>query len=250
MSTGQCCKLLFLMLVCATNSLAFGQQTGDRLALTFAYKATGTQADLADGYRKHLEWHSERNDPLLWYAWFVVEGERLGEFVDGAFDLSGADFDARVDPAGDAADATATFSPFATAQYRRVYRLRADLSTSTFLEDKTPSPLMQVVYYSITPGMQAEFEAAARTIRDSADSLPFTLYELLSGGQLPLYAMVVPLQGFSGFDVGAVSLEGVATKALTGESLRETMRKISSAATTSRAEVWQYRADLSLIPDL
>ena len=249
MRAGYCCKMLFVFFVYATNSAAFGQDTTDRLALTFAYKATGTQADLADGYREHLEWHSKRDDPLLWYGWFVVEGERLGEFVDGAFDLTGADFDARLDPSGDAADAAATFSPFATAQYRRVYRLRADLGTSTFLEDKTPAPLMQVVYYSVKPGMQPEFEAAAKTVSDRAGNFAFTIYELLSGGQLPLYVMVIPMQGFSGFDGGAASLETVATQAMSGTALRETMRKISSAAVSSRAEVWQYRADLSLIPD-
>lgn len=214
----------------------------------FAYKATGTQAELADGYRKHLVWHIERDDPTLWYAWFVVAGERLGEFVDGAFDVTGAEFDARPDPAGDAADATRNFSPYATPKYRRIYRLRTDLSTSTFLEDRSPPPLMQVVYYSIAPGRQLEFESAARTISDNEDNYPYTFYEMLSGAESPLYVMYIPLHGFAGFDGGVSSLEAAAAGTLSTAELSESMQKISLAATASRTEVWQFREDLSLIP--
>jgi len=229
---------------------AGAQEPDATLALTYAYAPTAGAGALADGYRKHLEWHAAVNDPILWYGWFVVEGERLGHFIDGAYDVTGAEFDARPDPAGDAADATQNFVPFVEMQYRRVFRLRADLGTSKFLEERDPSPLMQVVYYDVRPGRQPEFEAAAAAVADAArrQDIRFTVYEMLTGSGGPLYALYVPLDGFRSFDETPVSLEQVARSALAAEALSSVMTDLAVAVESSNAEVWQYRADLSLIP--
>ena len=147
-----------------SGGVANGQDTDTTLALTYAYSPKESAEKLANGYKKHLEWHKANNDPILWYAWFVVEGERLGHFIDGAYGVTGTQFDSRPDPAGDAADAIENFVPFADMQYRRIYRLRKDLGTSSFLENRKPSSLMQVVYYQVRPGTQVSFEAAAFAI--------------------------------------------------------------------------------------
>ena len=43
----------------------------------------GTQ--FADGYRRHLDWHTRAGDPWAWYMWRVSNGERAGLYVDGTF---------------------------------------------------------------------------------------------------------------------------------------------------------------------
>lgn len=221
------------------------------LAFTFAYSPSGTAVDLASGYKKHLEWHKARNDPILWYAWFVVEGERIGHFVDGAFDVTGAEFDARPDPAGDAADAVENFLPTARMQYRRIFRLRKTLGTSSFLEERRPSPFLQVVYYRVYPGRQVRFEAAARAVARVARQagIEYAMYEMLTGAEGPLYAMYVPLRGFGSFDEPMTSLERVAESAGLNLELTEAMQDLTVAAPSSRSEVWQYRSDLSLLPE-
>ena len=242
------CILLVLMLAAAAG--ARGQDAGATLALTFAYSPRESATDLAGGYKRHLEWHIANNDPILWYAWFVVEGDRVGHFVDGAYDVTGAEFDSRPDPAGDAADATATFLPAVQMEYRRVFRLRRDLGTSSFLEDRKPSALMQVVYYHVKPGAQIQFEAAASVIAGAArqKELDFTLYEMLTGASGPLYAMYVPLDGLRSFDDTAVSLESVARSAMKKNTLASALADLAVATRSTTSEVWSYRADLSLIP--
>jgi len=220
------------------------------LAFTFAYAPKSNPTDLANGYKKHLEWHVEINDPILWYGWFVVEGDRLDHFIDGAFDITGTEFDSRPDPAGDAKDATANFSPTATPLYRHVNRLREDLSTSRFLEDRNPSPLMQVVSYHVRPGKQVVFENALDEIAEAALSanLAYAVYESLTGTVGTVYSMYVPMSGFGDFDTTANSLESVARATLYGETLSSAMNDIADAAESTRSEVWQYRSDLSIIP--
>jgi len=221
------------------------------LAFTFAYAPKSSPTDLANGYKKHLEWHIEINDPILWYGWFVVEGDRLDHFIDGAFDITGTEFDSRPDPAGDAKDATANFSPTATPLYRHVNRLREDLSTSRFLEDRNPSPLMQVVYYHVRPGKQVVFESALDEIAEAARTanLPYAIYESLTGTAGTVYSMYVPMTGFGDFDTTAPSLESVARATLSREALLSAMTDIGAATESARSEVWQYRSDLSLIPE-
>src|SRR5690606_1970520 len=70
----------------------------------------GERAGFDEGYRSHLEWHKANRDPLPWYGWDVIAGRRLGQFVDGTFGFAFEALDRRVDPAGDAADASRTFA--------------------------------------------------------------------------------------------------------------------------------------------
>lgn len=221
------------------------------LALTFTYTPTGTGEALATGYRKHLDWHTANNDPILWYAWFVVEGERLGYFVDGAYDVTGAEFDARPDPAADGRDGAVTFAPFAHPENRRVFRLRPDLGTSRFLEEREPSPLMQVVFYRVHPGRQRSFETAASRIAAAARAAEYryAIYEMLTGATGALYAMYVPLEGFASFDEPATSLELVAQLALKDADLDIAFENLARSVSEATSEVWQYRSDLSLLPD-
>ncbi len=243
---------LILLVSMAIYLPANAQETDNTLAATFAYSAKNSGQELATGYKKHLEWHVANNDPILWYAWFVIQGDRLGHFIDGAYDVTGAEFDARPDPAGDGADARANFAPFVNLEYRRIFRLRRDLSTSTFLEDRNPSPLMQVVYYRVKPGGQLDFEAAATAIAAAAIAMEikYTVYELLTGATGALYALYVPLTGISSFDTDSTSLETIARRTLDGPQLEAAMQFISAVTQETVAEVWQYRADLSLIPEI
>lgn len=241
---------IFLPYLAGAAGFAQLRETGSTLALTFAYSPRGAAADLSGGYRKHLEWHKARNDPILWYAWFVVEGDRLGHFIDGAYDVTGAEFDARPDPAGDAADAIENFVPAVEMQYRRIFRLREDLGSSKFLEERHPSPLMQVVYYRVYPGKQVRFEAAAAAIASAARraGIDYTLYEMLSGARGALYAMYVPLQGFRTFDNPVTSLELIARSMTSSRAMTTALEDLAAATQSTRSEVWQYRSDLSLIP--
>ena len=55
-------------------------------AFLFAYDIPpGMQTRFEEGYHRHLEWHRQAKDPLVWYGWYVMTGDKLGRFVDGTF---------------------------------------------------------------------------------------------------------------------------------------------------------------------
>lgn len=154
--------------------------------MLFAYRPhPGERADFEAGYREHLDWHREKGDPLIWFGWDVIAGRRLGQFVDGTVGIPFVALDRRVDPAGDAAHAGRSFAPHAVPTARWAMRLRPELSTATPLERGSPTPLAQVVTYSVAPGERADFEGVLAAVRKDAAALgllPYTIYEMVVGG--------------------------------------------------------------------
>jgi hypothetical protein len=221
------------LLVLANASSLAAQRTTDSAAFLFGYRIkAGQTAAFAEGYRKHLEWHREHGDSLSWLGWFVLDGPDAGMFVDGTFGKPFAAADARVDPAGDAADAARTVAPYGDLALREVYRLRGDLSTASALEAGKPGAAQQVMRLRVAPGRREQFETAARSVvkRPAAE---YSLYELTSGGEEGTYLLIAQLAGY---------------RSLTD---RSAVRRLLDAAGASivRAEsaVWMYRADLSVI---
>ena len=207
----------------------------------YAYRPhTGEKARFDEGYRRHLEWHREKRDSLPWYGWDIVFGRRMGEFIDGTFGIAFAALDRRVDPAGDAADAAATFASYAQATGRWLVRLRRDLGTASPLEDRTPTAFMQVVMYRVPPAARTAFEAALGAVRGTGGLAPYAVYEILAGGSEAEYMLVVGHGGYAGFD------------AAERDPVRSLSRELAARAAIgvhAESELWQLRRDLTLLPD-
>src|SRR5690606_9498322 len=218
-----------------------GQERGAGMLYSYEPHA-GERAGFDAGYRSHLEWHRANRDPLPWYGWDVIAGRRLGQFVDGTFGIAFAALDRRVDPAGDAADASRTFAGRARATGRWAVRLRPELSTATPLEDRAPPPLAQVVTYTLPPGHQAGFEDVLRRVREGAADaglLPYTVYETVVGGAAAEFTVMVWRTGMAEFDLEDRDPAG-AIRRLLGDDLRAWLR--------AESELWRLRPDLTLLP--
>ena len=243
---------MFLGLLLAPAAVAASDPTptmrdsGDAAHL-FGYRAKpGMRARFDAGYRRHLEWHRAHRDPLVWYGWYVVDGPRAGMFVDGSFGAPFAAFDRRVDPEGDAADGAANVTAYADAAMRASYRLRRELSTGFPLERWQPSSTVQVFRYRLRPGMQARFEQALAVARERLRAIPdapmHTWYEKVVGGALPGFMLMVAREGWASYDRAPGGVEGLLHD---GDALAA----YADAVEDVEAETWNYRADLSLIPD-
>lgn len=208
----------------------------------FSYRPDdGWRAEFETQYRAHLDWHREHADSLVWWGWDVIAGPRLGEFVDGVFGVPFAAFDARVDPRGDAANGEATYRPLSTATGRELLRLRPDLGTATPLEDRDPTPLVQVVQVRGGPREAAAIADALAELRRAARTgtfLPFTVYETVAG-RPPGFVLMVWRRGLASFDEPSASPDVV-------------LRAILAAGGGGRIdiadELWLYRRDLTYLP--
>ena len=178
------------------------------------------------GYRRHLDWHRNAGDPIDWYGWDVVTGERLTVFVDGAFGLDNEAFDNRVDPAGDRRDFAENVPSEAIATSRRVFRHRPDLGNTEF-PGGGASPFIEASWYRLSPdcsGFESHLVSSLRAYRQ-AERLPTAVFELVSGGERPAYLVLAATTGFSSL----VNAEAAVT------------RCVARVYT----ETWRYRPDLS-----
>jgi len=206
----------------------------------------GQERAFFDGYRKHLDWHRENEDPIMWYAWNVVVGPRAGLFIDGAFDIAFEALDQRVKPREDRADFEATSASFASVNDRVLYRLRADLSTDTPLEDRHPSAMVRAFHYRLAPGHETDFESALRGMRD-ASSTDFTVYEVVAGADHPQFLILEQHATWAdlGKDSGGFGYAASGSAGVDKESLVSGFQK---SVASIESEVWLYRADLTYMP--
>jgi hypothetical protein len=101
--------LLALCLFLHVSSIAFAQEA--RVARVTVLSPTNRMGpDLANAYKKHLEWHKQAADPWTWYAWQVISGEKSGSLVDITV-VQWEALNKPVDPAADLADFNRNVAP-------------------------------------------------------------------------------------------------------------------------------------------
>jgi len=229
------------------------EAAGEGAFLFGYYPKAGQIKQFEEGYKKHLEWHRDKKDQLVWYAWYVQTGSRLGLFIDGTFGTSFSDFDNRVDMPGDRKDFAETTAPFADINFRKVYQMKKEMSSGQLLEERNPSNSIEVFYFIIQPGKEDQFEKIFSTLsekfQDINDGPNYTLYKLLSGGSHAEYMLMVPRNNFSYFEEenAFISLNHVIEKYLNPEK-DAVFKIIESSVISLQSETWGYRQDLSYFP--
>ena len=172
--------LLFLSTTLPVLSQDVKEVEGDA-AFLFAYSVReGQMNNFVEGYKKHLQWHIDKKDPLPWYAWFVFTGNRLDLFIDGTFGISFDAFDNRVAPKEDYQDFLKTTAPFVDANFRQVLQLKRDLSTIFLLEEQKPTSQIDIFHIELHQGTEVDFEKLIRDIvskiSKSSEKVNFTTY--------------------------------------------------------------------------
>lgn len=240
--------VLVLALLLAGNVVAAEGKAG----FLFAYHPKST-VDFEAGYRAHLDWHRERADPLSWYGWTVVSGERVGLFVDGTFGLDFADYRKRIAPAEDAAHFSRTTAPHADNAFRLILALESELGTATPLETRMPSAYVEALIYSVGPGHEAEFEDTLRQLAQFAREMPakpeYAVYRVVSG--IPAaYLVLLARDDYADFDethpIGSLSDIMGLLEPHTRQDLND---RLMHSVIGVKGETWRYREDLSYFPD-
>ena len=232
--------LLVISVLGADGTTAQEPTTGGFL---FAY-TPHDRATFESGYRRHLDWHDAAGDSLTWFGWDVLVGARPNRFVDGVFGVPFGALDVRVDPAGDLADAAVNVLAHADAAEREMIALRRDLSSATPLEDGTPAPFTEVVWYDVVPGRIDAFEAVLIALSRSASASalhPYTVYERVAGAE-PGFILMVWRNRLSSFDEYQRSPRRWLDRLVHDSDVARTS---GSIIRSSRSELWHYRRDLT-----
>lgn len=238
----------------------------------FSYQPRAGERPLFEaGYRRHLDWHESMRDSLSWFGWDVLVGPRPGLFVDGVFGVPFAALDARVDPAGDQADAARNVLTHADPLSREMLALRPDLSTADPLADGAPSLFVEVVRYPVSPAGSRVMELALASLGERGRDgvlLPYTVYERVAGaspgfvlmiwrdrlatfdehGRNPRRALRAILSDVRGVLSGARDALPGTTAGAAGERDTAASRPPTSLLDGPvTSEVWMYRRDLTYL---
>ncbi len=243
--------LLFISTTLPVLSQDVKEVEGDA-AFLFAYSVKeGQMNNFVEGYKKHLQWHMDKNDPLPWYAWFVFTGNRLGLFIDGTFGISFEAFDNRVAPREDYQDFLKTTAPFVDANFRQVLQLKRDLSTIFLLEEQKPTSQIDIFHIELHQGTEVDFEKLIRDIvskiSKSSEKVNFTTYKILSGSEHPKYIVMAPRNNFKDFNSSTTfnSFTALITNYQDPEHVNQYLGKLTKSIKNTYTETWRYRVDLS-----
>lgn len=191
----------------------------------YAYQLSDRAAFEA-GYREHLGWHARAGDTLVWYAWYVTAGNRVGAFVDGTFGTTPEALAARSDPKGDAAHFAATAGPYARSMGDEGWELWREASSVTPLENHNPGARIQATVFVVSDASAFEEAIRARPL------LGASWYR----GRKNATASYLLLTAAGDDRVRAL------------DQLFPAAHPARALATTKRAEIWRYAPRMTLFP--
>lgn len=225
---------IFILLSTATN-LTYSQDSNIGQFAIWKVKE-GMSQNFENGYKKHLEWHKENNDPWNWYGWYIVSGERLGQFVDATFDHSWGDFDKAINPSGDRVDNKLHVVPFAEVQ--TVFKIKNYPELSFNQNNKFDSKLIKLITIeldNIYDGLKI-FEIVSDYYK-SKNINSIQTCQVIDGGNLKNMIILVGFNDWKNYGIS----ENIALKIFEAEKKLKlnTIKNISS-------ETMIYREDLSL----
>ncbi|WP_156390772.1 hypothetical protein [Caulobacter sp. Root487D2Y] len=225
-------------------------KAAEQAAFLFTYDVDrGKQDAFEAGYAAHLQWHAAHADALPWFGWYVTSGPRTGLFVDGTFGVPFAAMDRRPDPAGDGADMEARVLPYAKARAYSAHVLWPEPSTVRSLEERQPSPVLDVYSPRVAPGDVTAFEAAllaaAQAGRTGKGALGWTWYRLAGGGDLGSYLVLVPRRAWADLAARPADLAGLMAAAY-GASPDQARAAVLVKGV--EVETWSYKPKLSRLP--
>jgi hypothetical protein len=206
------------------------------------------------GRKKHMAWHKSQKDTWSWATWEVVSGDNTGTYVVGTFQHAWKEFDGREKfEQADMADMATSVGPSVATTVVRYYVERTDLSFSPSTAAASPAPLISVSGYLLKPESVNDFIDAVKKVNEGIKKTnypqagPSHWYQLVNGGEGPLFVLVSDRANWAGFQSNEKTLDAMMEEAYGKEqgaailaSLRKTFRTVRSAA-------YQYRPDLSYL---
>jgi len=198
----------------------------------------GQTKNFENGYKQHLNWHKTNGDSWSWYGWFIISGERYGQFVDATFNLAWPDFDKPVNPSEDMADNKINVFPYADVQtVFKVSHLK-QFSTQDAYSSKSKLSKMLTITSSNSNKIMSLLEELQNFYK-SKNIKTVNTFKIADGGNLNEFIIIL---GFSTWEEYAVS-----------ENIADEISKMESKAgekviLSIQSETMIYRNDLSYFP--
>ncbi len=226
--------------------------SNDGIAKIVFFRAKpGMEKQLEDGLKKHNAWHKEHGGKWAWYTWTTETGDDTGAFAAGTFGHNWADFD-KLDVDGDAdfADVAKNILPnVAEGAKWQYYALLANVSLPPA---KVPA-MNEVIIFHLNYGKNGEFMSLLsqfhEAIKKTKWPVNYTWYELVNGGDGPLFVLVLPHDTYGDMKGPAKSFPEMLTDAVGPHESGVLLERLNKAVKGETSELIHNRLDLSYVPE-
>jgi len=238
-------SILTWVLISLGPTGAEGQTVGRMVFLT---AKPGAKAQLEQAIQNHMESRRQQKDPWKWIVWEYVTGSSPGRYAVATFGHRWGDFDEpKAVPWLEEADNGNLATLCETAPMVQYFEHLDEVSKAG-TEKQVPG-MAEVVLFHLHFGKSAQFYETlpkfARVMGRFKPSVRFEWFELLDGGETPLFLLIVPRANWSGFEVLKESVMEQMILLLGKEKARAVLARLGSAVKSQRRDIVRLRHDLS-----
>jgi hypothetical protein len=232
---------------------ALAQSTGELAIINTHTPKPGSGEKYEAARKKHMGWHKAQKDPWSWFTWEIVSGEASGTYYTGSFGHAWKDLDAQEKlEKADNADFDKGIGPTLGHSFTSYYIRRADMSISP-VSGNPPSAYSALTFFLLKPEGVNDFVEAVKKINEGIKKTnyrqqgPSTVYQLVNGGEGPMYVLSGGRENWAAFAPNEKSLDAMMEEAFGKEQGAAILAKGRSAIRSSRTETLKFRPDLSYV---
>lgn len=211
----------------------------------------GMERQFEDGVKKHNDFHKKQKDTWTIGVWEILAGPNTGRYYRGSFEHQWSDFDAeeKMGPADDA-DSAVNVNPFLEAGTTSFYVRLKDVSREP--EDDKPALLSSLVWFDVRIGETDEFMELLRRFHEAIGKTKWPVqygwYQLVSGGEIPSYVLVLPRKSWADFKPASKPFDEMLQEAFGKQEAKMLLDRLVKTLRAERSEILRFREDLSYIP--
>jgi hypothetical protein len=244
------CSVMSLL---AISGLA-QEKPGTIASLEYQTPKNGMTKQYEDGRKQKAEWHKQQKDPLPLMVWETISGDHTGTFIVGRLGQHWADFDKPPIPEqADLEEFTKVIGPSVQSVVTRYWELLPKDSKPT--DSTTPSKFAEIITYRVRSGKDGDFHSAVTRATEAIEKTKWPVhyfwYALANGGPGGTYALVIPHDNWADFgeNPNMKPFPEMLKEAFGQSEADSILKRFDSSVESTTTEIFQFRPDLSYLPN-
>ena len=242
---------IFLIVISAWGLILLGPHGADAQSvgrIVFLTAKPGVKAQLEQAIRAQMEWRRQQQDEWRWTVWEYVTGSSQGRYAIATFGHNWGDFDTpKVVPWVEEADNGSLAALCETAPIVQYFEHMDRVSRAG--EGNQVPNLAELVVFQLHFGKSAQFYETlpkfAQVMDKYKPSVRFEWFELLDGGETPLFMVIVPQANWSGFEKLKESVMDQMVLMMGKQKALAVLNRMGASVKSQRRDLVRLRQDLS-----
>ncbi len=219
--------------------------------VVFLTAKPGMKVHMEEGIKRQMDWRRDQKDDWRWVVWEYISGEEWGRYGIATFGHRWEDFDrAKVTPWVEEVNQGALSALSSTPPLVQYFEHLDEVSGAGG-GGELPT-LVEVLSFQLQYGKSVPFFNAVRKFHEALSRAEWPLryewLELLNGGEIPLFLLVLPRANWAAFESREEVFEEHLERAYGKSETAALLDRFSSAVKSQRRSAARLRPDLSYVP--